>query len=154
MMSEQTINKGLMVAGGLLSLGILGYLFFREKEEKTVDEADFTVIQQAKPVQNKQEAPVAVVVKKSQPIDKEEKPVQPDDNFPLKLGSKGKRVEQLQVHLLRNYGSAGIVTDDFDKVTEQRVQKFLKVNTVSETLFNELQMDGSKKKTNGTKKKY
>jgi len=102
MMSEQTINKGLMVAGGLLSLGILGYLFFREKEEKTVDEADFTVIQQAKPVQNKQEAPVAVVVKKSQPIDKEEKPVQPDDNFPLKLGSKGKRVEQLQVHLLRN----------------------------------------------------
>jgi len=56
MMSEQTINKGLMVAGGLLSLGILGYLFFREKEEKTVDEADFTVIQQAKPVQNKQEA--------------------------------------------------------------------------------------------------
>lgn len=174
-MSEQTINKGIMIAGGLLGLGILGYLFFREKEE-FVEEAEFTIVEEPKPKQARP-AP-AVVYKKPKVEEKPEKEVivkqplptvnaqkqvetkkevvsKPNDDFPLQLGSKGKRVEQLQVYLLRNHGSAGIVTDDFNKRTEERVQKYLKVETVSESLFSKLNMDGSnKKKNNGTKAKY
>jgi hypothetical protein len=56
-MNEQALNKGLMIAGGLLGLGLLGYLFFREKEETTVD-AEFTIVEDSK--SNKAEKPVII----------------------------------------------------------------------------------------------
>lgn len=164
-MNEQTINKGFLIAGGLLGLGLLGYLFFREKEETTVD-AEFTIIEDTKPV--KTERPVSVkkevAVVKLKPIIpvKEEKKVgaiktevlpEPNDDFPLKLGSKGKRVEQLQVYLLKNYGAAGIVTDEFNKITNERVLRFLKVDEITEQLFQERDIANLKNR-DARKKKY
>ncbi|QRM89519.1 hypothetical protein FG167_09845 [Lacinutrix sp. WUR7] len=164
-MNEQTINKGFLIAGGLLGLGLLSYLFFREKEETTVD-AEFTIVEDTKP--NKTERTVAV--KKAIPIvklkpivsaQKETKVVaidtkvltEPNDDFPLKLGSKGKRVEQLQVYLLKNYGAAGIVTDEFNAITNERVLKFLKVDKITEQLFEERDIANLKNK-DARKKKY
>ena len=164
-MNEQTINKGFLIAGGLLGLGLLGYLFFREKEETTVD-AEFTIVEEAKPV--KRDCPVIVnkevAIVKLKPIiptQKEKKAVvvktevlpEPTDDFPLKLGSKGKRVEQLQVYLLKNYGAAGIVTDEFNTITYERVLKFLKVNEITEQLFQERDIANLKNK-DARKKKY
>ena len=121
-MNEKAIHKGLLIAGGLLGLGLLGYLFFREKEETTED-AEFTIVDTPK----KTEKPKPVVVKKpnremkvvtTEKVEKstlkKEKiiadevkvPSEPNDDFPLKLGSEGERVTQLQVYLLKNHGTA------------------------------------------------
>tara|TARA_R110002049_G_scaffold113040_3_gene263082 strand:+ start:6245 stop:6742 length:498 start_codon:yes stop_codon:yes gene_type:complete len=163
-MNEQTINKGLMIAGGLLGLGLLGYLFFREKEATV--EAEFTIIEDSKP--NKTEKPVIikkeVSVVKMQPIipvEKEKKVIiikpevlpEPNDDFPLKLDSKGVRVRQLQVYLLKNHGTAGLVNDVFDLLTQGRVLRFLKVKEVSEHLFQERNMANLKSKTKNVRKK-
>jgi hypothetical protein len=45
------------------------------------------------------------------------------DEFPLRKGSKGKRVERLQVFLMRNYGHNGKVTGVFDEQTEAELKK-------------------------------
>ena len=167
MMSEQTIHKGLMIAGGLLGLGILGYLFFREKEER-IEEAEFTIVEEPKlektekPIIQEKIVPV-VEMKPIVPVKKKEKsilvepkaPPEPNDDFPLKLGSKGERVKQLQVYLLRNHGSQGIVNDTFDKTIEERVLKYLKVKTITAALFKKLNIAGIKNKiSNDPKKKH
>jgi len=58
-----------------------------------------------------------------------------NDEFPLKLGSKGKRVFEVKAYLLKNYGALGVVTDQYDQLTEERVKRFLKVDQISEALF-------------------
>lgn len=157
MISEQTIHKGLIIAGGLVGLGILGYLFFREKEER-IEEAEFTIVEEPQPKKTEkpitQEKVVPVVeMKPIVPLKKKEKSIlvepkaslEPNDDFPLKLGSKGERVKQLQVYLLRNHGSQGIVNDTFDKTIEERVLKYLKVKTITASLFKKLNIAGTKK---------
>ncbi len=167
MMSEQTINKGLIIAGGLLGLGILGYFFFREKEEQ-IEDAEFIIIEEPQPKKTEkptiQEKVVPVVeMKPIVPLKKKEKvilvepkaPLEPNDDFPLKLGSKGERVKQLQVYLLRNHGNQGIVNDTFDKTIEERVLKYLKVKTITASLFKKLNIAGTKNKiSNDPKKKH
>lgn len=64
----------------------------------------------------------------------------PQGEFPLRLGSKGEKVERLQVWLTRNYGHFGILSGEFDQGTLDRVRRFLKVEEVGETLFNKLNM--------------
>jgi hypothetical protein len=167
-MNEQSIHKGFLIAGGLLGLGLLGYLFFREKKEITED-AEFTIVEDSKPI--KVEKPTlskkevsAVKIKPIIPIQRETKAIivkpevlpEPTDDFPLKLGSKGERVHQLRVYLLKNHGAAvGLITNEFDAVTEERVLRFYKVKEVSEKLFQERNMANLKKQyTNARKKKY
>ena len=166
-MSEQAINKGLLIAGSLLGLGILSYFLFRERGEITED-AEFTIVEDSKPDKVEQSAPkvnpvpTAKIKPKMVKTEQNETAVEvlkvqtePNDDFPLKLGSKGERVQQLQVYLLRNHGSAGIVTNEFDTITAERVVRFLKVKTVSQSLFEKLNMAGKKTKTsNGSKKKH
>lgn len=167
MISEQNINKGLIIAGGLLGLGLLGYVLFRGKKEITED-AEFTIVDEpqcpkSKPPVSKKKSELVVDSRKKTPIQKQEKTVvvkpevlpEPNDDFPLKLGSQGERVRQLQVYLLKNHGTAGLVNDVFETVTQERVLKFLKVKEVSEALFLERNMANLKnKKTNGRKKKH
>jgi len=165
-MSEQTIQKGFLIAGGLLGLGLLGYLFFREKEE-VIEEAEFTNVEDSKPIKVKKPTPIKeeVSVVKMEPIipvEKDEKsvvvkpevPPEPNDDFPLKLGSKGERVQQLRVYLLKNHGAApGLITNEFDTVTEERVLRFYKVKEVSEELFQERNMANIKKQHKDARKK-
>ena len=63
-----------------------------------------------------------------------------DDQFPLRLGSVGPRVERLKVWLMRNYGAQGVVTEAFDPATLDRVQRYLKVDQVSEALYQKHRM--------------
>lgn len=158
-MKDTVLHKGLLIAGGLLSLGILGFLLFREKEEQ-VEEAEFTIVEEpkskSKPVPQKETTKSQTVIKTENPVTRPEKTVtKPDDVFPIKVGSKGERVRQLQVYLLRNHGGAGIVTDEFDTTTEERVKRLLKVASVDEALFNQLKNKDPKSfKSNGAKTKH
>ena len=58
--------------------------------------------------------------------------------FPLKLGSLGNEVKQLQAYLLKQYGWEKVTMGTFDKVTQNRVLKYLKVSEVSRTLYEKL----------------
>lgn len=159
-MDEQIIKKGLLIAGGLIGLGLLGHLLFK-KEEETTEEAEFTIMEDAKPdgtvqiAKTRKEAPVV----KKKPIVPEQRerkaevPSEPNDDFPLKRGSKGVRVRQLRAYLLKNHGTAGAITDAFDMYVEQRVSRFLKVKEVSERLFERLDMANRKKQGKDVRKK-
>jgi hypothetical protein len=62
----------------------------------------------------------------------------PSDAFPLQRGSRGKRVEQLQLLLIKKYGAKFPLhgTDGkWGAETENNVQKFLQVSQVDEKLF-------------------
>ena len=65
-------------------------------------------------------------------------PLVQGDDFPLQLGSTGKRVWKLRAYLLRTHGAPGIISDEFTLKTKEQVHKFLKVETVDEQLYNTL----------------
>ena len=60
------------------------------------------------------------------------------DDFPLQLGSKGKRVCALQKYLLKHHGWGGELTDLYDQNLADRVQTLLKVEQVDKQLFSKL----------------
>ncbi|MDW3191908.1 MAG: hypothetical protein R8G66_06075 [Cytophagales bacterium] len=62
------------------------------------------------------------------------------DEFPLRAGSTGPRVERLQVWLMRNYGYFGKISGAFDDKTLAKVQKHLGSDTVDENTFNRYRM--------------
>jgi len=69
-------------------------------------------------------------------------PAQPSaDEFPLRLGSKGKRVERLQVYLLRKFGWTKVVDGVLDQQTLGQLKRFLKVDAVSQKLYHKLGLD-------------
>lgn len=162
------MQKGLLIAGGLLGLGLLGYVLFRDKEE-TVEDAEFTIVEESKSEKENKPTPVKKVIpvvemKPIVSVEKEKKAIvnkpevlqEPNDDFPLKLGSKGERVYQLRVYLLKNHGAAkSLITDEFDATTEERVMKFYKVKEVSKQLFDERNMGKIKKQQkDGRKAKH
>jgi hypothetical protein len=61
--------------------------------------------------------------------------------FPLKRGSKGIQVRQLQTYLLKEYGFKGAIDGDFGPITEAAVIKNLNRNNVSEDIFKKFGMD-------------
>ena len=62
------------------------------------------------------------------------------DEFPLRFGSKGDRVERLQVWLMRNYGWTGKITREFDEKTLALVKRFLKSDELDEATYNKMRM--------------
>jgi hypothetical protein len=62
------------------------------------------------------------------------------DEFPLRVGSKGPRVERLQVWLMRNYGRTGIVTGNFTEETEAELKKRLHKNKLDEGTYQRYRM--------------
>lgn len=64
---------------------------------------------------------------------------QEPDPFPLKFGSRGVEVEQLQKYLIRKYGAKisipGTVDGIWGNMTEEAVQKFLNRDNVSKALY-------------------
>lgn len=62
------------------------------------------------------------------------------DEFPLRLGSRGKRVERLQVWLMRNYGWTGKITDVFDKKTQKLLKRFLNKTALDQATYNKRKM--------------
>lgn len=143
-MKKNTINCQLITFGGLIGLGILGYLLLRTKTNKAPYNP-YPVVANKVPLQKPQdfESPLEHDLESTKTAQKtkavlKSKTVPPNDDFPLKIGSKGKRVTALQTYLLKHHGYGGLVTDDFDNTTAARVKRFLKVESVSEVLFNKL----------------
>ena len=71
---------------------------------------------------------------------KQEQRIPVGDEFPLQPGSEGKRVERLQVWLMRNYGHTGKINGIYDEKTDALVKRFLKTDRVDEALFYEMGM--------------
>jgi len=65
-------------------------------------------------------------------------PLPKADEFPLRLGSKGKRVWKLRSHLLRHHGADGIISEELTPKALEQIKKYLKVEVVDENLFNRL----------------
>lgn len=59
----------------------------------------------------------------------------PDDSFPLRMGSVGKRVEQLQAFLVRKFGANIIANGIWDEKTQIAVEKHLKQKEISQSIF-------------------
>ncbi|AGC75841.1 hypothetical protein LX97_00525 [Nonlabens dokdonensis] len=152
-MKKENVVKIVCIAGGLLGIGIIAHQIVKGKREDAEEQkhAGATVLKteilKPKPAIPK---PKMKVVKTKKPVPEvkpsapkpQTKPKKPvADEFPLQLGSKGKNVERLQIYLLRNYGWAGIVTGIYDEKVQERVMKYLKVTSVSEALFNSLDMN-------------
>lgn len=210
------LQKGLLIAGGLLLIGFLGYTLFARKQEE-IEDAEYIIVVDTNSGQTesekiKKESEVATTQKVSKqfsskkvesilpkPETKDEtepisylkkveeapteqnqntnldspeaidlKPekevseievvapqeviVEANDEFPLKLGSKGQRVFDLKVYLMKNHGGAGIITNDFDAQTAERVKRFLKVDQVTVQHYKKLRIgQNRKKKRNATK---
>lgn len=62
------------------------------------------------------------------------------DEFPLRLGSKGHRVERLNVFLTRNYGWRGKITDEFDERTLKQVRRLNKKGEVDARTYKRMRM--------------
>jgi hypothetical protein len=62
------------------------------------------------------------------------------DDFPLRMGSEGQRVERLQVFLLRNFGRVK-VNGVFDQETEDQLKKRLNKTTLDERTYNHYKME-------------
>ncbi len=62
------------------------------------------------------------------------------DEFPLRLGSSGERVERLQVWLMRNYGVFGKINATYDAQTARLVSKYLKLNEVDKSTYQRYKM--------------
>lgn len=63
-----------------------------------------------------------------------------DDSFPLKLGSRGPRVERLQVWLMRNYGRWGKIDGIFGRETEAELKKRLNKTMLDEGTYQRYRM--------------
>lgn len=64
---------------------------------------------------------------------------QSKDDFPLQLGSTGPRVKRLQIWLMKNHGLLP-VTGELDEETHKKMRSFLKVDALTEALYNKHKM--------------
>jgi hypothetical protein len=126
----------LAVIGVLLLVG-LGFWIFKPKKKREepenylgdeafllasqVDEMNHTLAQKLNDLEQKQEETKL-----------QEKP---DDSFPLRMGSVGKRVEQLQAFLVRKFGANIIANGIWDEKTQIAVEKHLKQKEISQSIF-------------------
>lgn len=157
-MNNRTIAITVGVVGGLVGLGVLAYYLINDEKDTSIldekipetdNDTPTSKMSVQKPVPKKrvitQQAnktakviPItAATLKKTEEI-KVATPIA--DEFPLKLGSKGERVERLRVWLMRNYGWTGIINDEFDSKTNDLVMKYLKKSEVDEDTYYRLKI--------------
>ena len=139
-MNKRSIVIGASLLVASIGLGAFSYYLFsgepKEEEQAPPKDKPKKAKETASPIKSKQASDQAskglrVVEANPQPL---------ADEFPLQLGSKGKRVERLQVWLLRNYGYTGKITKVFDEKTLVLVQKYLKTKTIDEKRYQQLEM--------------
>lgn len=68
----------------------------------------------------------------------EEPPVA--DEFPLRMGSKGPRVERLNVFLTRNFGWRGLITDEFDEATHRQLKRHMRKDKLDQRTYKVMRM--------------
>lgn len=154
-MNGRTVLIGTCVVGSLVGLGFLArYVYGAEQEaqdeqenikpDKHAERNEHNSYNRTKkrPLakrhkgrpQVKPEPKVEMVEVKEQ-----EPPIA--DEFPLRFGSEGKRVERLQVWLMRNYGWTGKITGVLDEKTEALLKRFLKKVELDEATYYKMKME-------------
>lgn len=125
-MESKTHNKRktILIGLGVLGTGVAGFLgwnYWRNKKKKANEEEDLTSITES-PSHNT--------------------PVVKNDNFPLKRGSKGNRVIQLQNALVKKYGASILpkygVDGMFGKEVEAALVRAKMPTSVNESTYNTL----------------
>lgn len=141
---KQKIRLGVSV-GILIGIGVLQYQLSKSKKSKNENAQNKKPLKTSKlqiEIAQKEENNKALVETLKNEIEGPNKKrtsltVISEDKvtvFPLKLGSTGNEVTQLQAYLLKQYGWEKVTMGTFDKVTQNRVLKYLKVSEVSRTL--------------------
>ena len=64
MIGIKKIDKGVLVAGGLILLGLVSYVLLRKDEKEPVEEADFTVLEEELVKQPIKKTEVKTVIEK------------------------------------------------------------------------------------------
>ena len=159
-MNGRTIFIGSCVMGSLIGLGFLAHYVYGGEPEKRNGQRDNDPVKKSR--SNEQNSynrtrKLHTGKHKKRPSKKaernvimvEEKEIVPPatelarpmaDEFPLRLGSEGKRVERLQVWLMRNYGWTGKISGVFDEKTEALVKRFLKKTMLDEDTYYKMKM--------------
>lgn len=154
-MNGRTILIGTCVVGSLVGLGFLTHYVYggskvdtepetgedtsppvpakRENRNNSFTKPAKKRLAKRKSNKTKPERPKEMV-----PTKVKEPPV--TDEFPLRLGSIGNRVERLQVWLMRNYGWTGKITGEFDEKTLALVKRFLKSDELDEATYYKMKM--------------
>lgn len=151
-MTGRTILIGTCVVGSLVGLGFLAnYVYGGEQEKSGKDnparepERDshnsYDRTRRNRPVRNRRPRPETQPERKINMVEVKENKTPIADEFPLRLGSKGERVERLQVWLMRNYGWTGKITGEFDEKTEGLLKKFLKRTELDEATYFKMKME-------------
>lgn len=162
-MNNDLIRCGYLLGTGV-ALGAAAYLLLRHQEKQ--EQALLEELRKPQPLWDA--LPVDSVdtskaikeekAKSSQPIEvtedeevlaqieasqlPEDLPVTPlADEFPLRLGSKGHRVERLQIWLMKNYGWFGQISGVFDKPTEKKLVKHLGRSSIDQAFYDTHQMN-------------
>ena len=160
-MNGRTVIIGSCVVGSLIGLGFLAHYVYGEPEKQNGQQKDnpnpekwkqrnaednYVRKRKKRPEQrHNKRKPLKVEPKMRVVKAKENTPpsmAPPNhDEFPLRLGSKGKRVERLQVWLMRNYGWTGKISGVFDEKTETLVKRFLKNTELDEATYYKMKME-------------
>lgn len=151
-MTGRTILIGTCVVGSLVGLGFLAnYVYGGKPEESGKDnpakEPDrdrhnsYNRSGRKRPERKRRTRPQVRPEPKTTMVEVQEKEPPVADEFPLRLGSKGERVERLQVWLMRNYGWTGKITGEFDEKTEALLKRFLKRTELDEATYFKMKME-------------
>lgn len=156
-MTGRTILIGTCVVGSLVGLGFLAnYVYGGQPEEPGQDKPvgepkrngynNYNRTRQGRtgrrPSNRHRTKPEVKPESKTAMVEIKEKEPPVADEFPLRLGSKGERVERLQVWLMRNYGWTGNkITGEFDEKTEALLKKFLKRTELDEATYFKMKME-------------
>ena len=130
-MNKKTVLITLGITASLVGLGFLMHHLSGGKrtvaKKKTGSRDSYNTVRKG------QKKPCGCSEKKTNQLPKA-------DEFPLRLGSEGPRVERLQVWLMRNYGWTGAISSSFDEKTKHLVKKYLKIDRIDKEIYHELGM--------------
>lgn len=158
-MNGRAIVIGTCVVGSLVGLGFLTHYVYggsKAKAEPELEEDSVPTEPVETPVKEKADSYQKPAKKKAAPKKRAKTMSKPEvkktmaekkvlappvaDEFPLRLGSKGDRVERLQVWLMRNYGWTGKITGEFDEKTEALLKRFFKKEHLDEATYEKMKM--------------
>ncbi|GAB4494344.1 MAG: hypothetical protein OHK0045_25440 [Raineya sp.] len=125
----------LAIVGGLLLIGLALWIFRKPKkfkEESYLGDEALLLASQVDEMNSTLENKINALEQKQEGSQLQEKP---DDSFPLRMGSVGKRVEQLQAFLVRKFGANIIANGIWDENTQEAVEKNLKQKEISQNIF-------------------
>ena len=132
-------HKIILVVAGILLLVGLGLWIFKPKKKQEELELENYLGDEALLIASQVDEMNHTLAQKLNDLEQKQKEIKlqekPDDNFPLRMGSVGKRVEQLQAFLVRKFGANVVANGIWDEKTQIAVEKHLKQKEISQNVF-------------------